>query len=109
MAVTLTKYNSQDIHLGGDLYLWAGKITFDSSYPTNGEAIAASDFGGDEILSVSLNAAADVVTKFAYWDRANSKIKIFVEDGTSGICAEAGSTSDQSAVDVDLWVLLRNR
>lgn len=109
MALTFTKYIPDSIHAGGDIYEWIGKVTFDNSYPTNGEAITAADFGGDDLLFVGVNAASSVVTKSVYWDRTNSKLKIFVEDGTSGIAAEAANASDQSLVTVDVRVLVRDR
>jgi hypothetical protein len=110
MALTFTKLPSADpyLRLGrGDTVLWVGTITFDNSYPTNGEAIAASDFGLDSITFVSVNAAATPVTKFVRWDEANSKLIVFIEDSISGISAEAGNATDQSAVKVAVMVVGR--
>lgn len=72
-------------------------VTFDSSYPTGGEAISASDVGLQGILD-ALVGGADDATYHGYWDNVNRLLKLYVEDGTSGIEAEAANTSDQSAV-----------
>lgn len=109
MALTFTKYVADNVPLYGDVQAWAGKVTFDSSYPTGGEAIAASDFSANEILFVSVNAITDVATKHIRWDRAASKFQLFVEDAISGISAEAANASDQSAVDAEILVLVRDR
>ena len=75
-------------------------VTFDNSYPTGGEAIVAADLGLTtlrEVISV-MTVAPLPFTSTVKWDRPNSKLFISVEDGTSGVNAEAGSASDQSAV-----------
>ena len=88
--------------LYGNTKLLTGTLTFDSSYPTGGELISASFFSDFDTLQLLLPSAhTSVATKYARWDRANGKLMIFIEDGTSGIEAEAGSTSDQSAVTVE--------
>jgi hypothetical protein len=50
-----------------------------------------------------------VVTKHVRWDRTASKLVIFIEDGTSGISAEAANASDQSLVTVEVLAFVRNR
>lgn len=107
MALTFAPYVDK-LPLGGSRYLWLGSITLDNSYPTNGEAIAASDFGADKILFVQLSGAANIVTKSLEWDRTNSKIKVFVEDAISGIAAEAANASDQSLVVIDAMVIVED-
>ena len=102
MALTIS---NQDRTVMGDRTVVFATVTFDSSYPTGGEAIAASDFENlDQIDYVSVNPV-DVATNRVVWDRGNSKLKIFIEDGTSGIEAEAANTSDQSAVAVEVQVI----
>jgi hypothetical protein len=79
-----------------------GTFTFDSSYPTGGEAVTAATFGLSYLSWLQLDNISDVVTKHARWDRANSKIMLFIEDGTTGISAQAANASDQSAVDLNM-------
>ena len=76
------------------------KVTFDSSYPTGGEAIVAANLGLTTLREViAVQTIAPLVADFtAKWDRANSKLFISEEDGTSGVNAQAGSASDMSAV-----------
>ena len=76
--------------------LVVGTVLFDNSYPTGGEAITAANFGLSRIdaVVVGSNSGAGVD---AVWDAANSKLKLFDEDGTSGISAEFASTGDASA------------
>ncbi|MCB7129662.1 MAG: hypothetical protein J3T61_09010 [Candidatus Brocadiales bacterium] len=76
------------------------KVTFDSSYPTGGEAIVAANLGLTTLREVlAVQTIAPVVADFTVrWDRANSKLFISEEDGTSGINAQAGSASDMSAI-----------
>ena len=84
----------------GAVRVWEGVITFDSSYPTGGEAVAIGDLGfGVEILNVVLGQT-NVAGQDAVWDSANSKIIMYVEDGTSGIAAQVADTDDQSATTV---------
>ncbi len=74
------------------------KVTFDSSYPTGGEAIVAADLGLTtlrEVISV-LTLAPLFSEKIVTWDRANSKLTIGVEG--AAIFVQAGSASDQSSV-----------
>jgi hypothetical protein len=109
MAATFTKYVPDSIPVYGDIEIWLGKVTFDSSYPTGGELVTAADFGGDDILFVQVSAISDVATKHVRWIRSTNALQIMVEDGTSGISAEAANASDQSAVDAELLVFVRNR
>jgi hypothetical protein len=108
MALTFT--NPADgirpYHVLGDVKMVARKVTFDNSYPTGGEAIAPSDFGLSKIIWVQVNAQSDVLTKHVRWVEAAGAHKLFiaVEDGTSGIEAEAAAASDQSLVSVHVLV-----
>ncbi len=113
MAITFTKYPSPDqfVRLGrGDVVEVYGEVTFDASYPntggTVGEPIAASDFGLDSVLFVTVGDPS-VVTKKARWDRAAAVIHIDVQDAISGIYAEAANASDQSLVIVPVRIVGR--
>lgn len=81
-------------------------VTFDSSYPTGGEAVAASDFGLSSIrgLIVGSNDEAGVSAR---WDASASKLKLFDEENTSGIEAEFANTGDASANVVTLLAIGR--
>lgn len=107
MALTITAATNaqRPKNILGDLAAVFATVTFDSSYPTGGEAIAASDFGLQTIVWVNVNAQTDVLTKHVRWVQSTSKLFIAVEDGTSGIEAEAANASDQSLVSVQLMVL----
>jgi hypothetical protein len=94
MAVTFT-----DDYMGvvGARKVWRGTVTFDTSYPTGGESVSVGDLGFSveiESLHIVSNDEAGIS---ASWDATNSKIKLFDEDGTSGIEAEFASTGDASA------------
>jgi hypothetical protein len=105
MALTFTKQASGVM---GDKRYWLGTVAFDSSYPTGGEAVAKGDLEMPiEIEGVLVGAASSLVfTKKVSWDASTSKLVVGVEDGTSGIEAQAGSTSDQSGVvDVQIFAI----
>jgi hypothetical protein len=107
MALTFTAATNaqRPKNVLGDLAAVFRTVTFDSSYPTGGEAITAADFGLQTIVWVSVNALSDVATKHVRWDPTAGTLMILIEDGTSGISAEAANASDQSAVDAQVLVL----
>ena len=108
MALTFTQPAEaiRPYHVLGDLKVVYKKVTFDNSYPTGGEAVAASDFGLTKILWIQVNAQTDVLTKHVRWVEAAGAHKLFIaiEDAISGIEAEAGNGTDQSLVSVHLMV-----
>lgn len=100
-TITKVAHPSQanDKHAVGDVWLVHGTYQFDSSYPTNGEVLAASDFGDfTTILDFFPFASGAEVPVF---DKANLKVKLFLSDGL-----EATNASDQSAVTVRYFALL---
>lgn len=101
MALTVT-IDDRDVW-GSHQIRW-GNIAFDNSYPTGGEAVTAADFQLSELKEVVVHSADDAKYRPVY-DDTNSKIKLYVEDGTSGIEAEAANASDQSAVNVRYQVI----
>lgn len=113
MALTCTRFIPDNIPLYGDLYEWVGKITFDASYPTGGEPFSAvTDLGfntGAAIVFVGVESQSGVLTKHVRWDRANGTLFIAIEDAISGIEAQAGSTTDQSAVFFNARIIVRAR
>ena len=95
MALTLTKTADGVM---GDRRYWIGVVAFDASYPTGGEAIAAADLGFENQIDAVLAGGSDQATFRPVWDPSAGTLMLFIEDGTSGIEAEAGNTTDQSAV-----------
>lgn len=90
MALSFTEHAQW---IAGDKQFVAGEITFDSSYPTGGEAVASS-------ISPHLEQVTSVLAfpsgaEVPVWDNANDKLLLYTADGT-----EATNTSDQSGVSV---------
>ena len=97
MALTIGKTSSGVM---GDKRYFIGTVAFDSSYPTGGEAVTAASLEFQSAIDGFIvgSGSALVATKRVAWDPSTSKLTIMVEDGTSGIEAEAANTSDQSGV-----------
>lgn len=93
MALTLVK---QKEGVAGDLRYWAGTITFDSSYNTGGEAIAAADFGFGQVIYV-LELGRNVGIMFE-WDKTNGKIMaVFPTGGATAATSVTAPTSTLSS------------
>lgn len=76
MALTLTE---EKRGVAGNLRYWVGNVAFDSSYPTNGEAIAAADLGfSREIFFLVAAPAAGLVFEF---DHSADKLKALFPTG----------------------------
>lgn len=103
MALTFTKAAAGVM---GDKRFWAGTVAFDTSYPTGGEAVVAGDFEFSTSVEWVLvdSGSALVFTKIVRYDPSTGKLTVGIEDGTSGIEAQAGSTSDQSGI-VDVQIM----
>lgn len=99
MALTLTKSYSGVV---GNRRVWRGTATFDSSYVTGGELLTPADFGFKTTIEHVTVGSTDDASQRAVWVPATGALKLYVEDGTSGIEAEEGSTDDASAVVVHL-------
>lgn len=84
---------------GSVVYGGVYDVTFDSSYPTGGEEIAASDLDASAttINSIIINQPV-AVNRQIRWDEANSKLEVYAEDGTSGVHAELANASDTSTL-----------
>lgn len=102
MALTFAKVK-HGIGLNQRIHIY--DVTFDSSYPTGGEAVAASDFG---MTSGSINAVTPVFSgataangRIVAWNPSTGKLTVWTAPGT-----EAGNASDQSAVTVRCTVFL---
>ena len=91
MALTISL---EDRRISGDRVLVDAKIAFDASYPTNGEALAYTDFSGLHQIDHLIGHSTNLAVRRVVWDDTNSKLKVFVEDGTSGKEAEVADTTD---------------
>jgi len=91
MALTIS---NEDRRISGDRVLIDAKVTFDLSYPTGGESLAASDFQGLIQIDGLIVHSASLALYRVIWDETNSKLKVYVEDGTTGKEAEEGNTDD---------------
>ncbi len=77
----------------------SGTITFDSSYPTGGEAVTAANFGLSVMDHLQFNQGEDGYV--FHWDKANAKI-IAYEAGADGApLDEVADTTDLSSVVVE--------
>lgn len=95
-AADIAKPSPQQSHLGTKLVF--ATVTFDSSYASGGYAIAASDLGLDEILSVGAFANGGYVPE---WDGANSKLKAMYADydaAGDGVLIEAPSSGSLGSI-----------
>tara|TARA_Y100000361_G_C11082632_1_gene301890 strand:+ start:478 stop:756 length:279 start_codon:yes stop_codon:yes gene_type:complete len=78
----------------GDRVVIDAKIAFDDSYPTNGEALANTDFSGLHQIDSLVVHSTNLAQYRVIWDDTNSKLKVYLEDATSGKEAEVGNTED---------------
>ena len=84
----------------GTKTLVMGKITMDDSYPTNGEAVTAADFGFKRLTHL-LCGASETGYVFAFDDSA-SKIKAFEAGADGAALDELGDTADASGIGIRL-------
>ncbi len=94
LAITITVSRSYKVDREG---VREGTIAFDSSYPTGGESIAASDFKLRTIRWVELQNKVDVSgnLKIFEWDATASTIKVY--DASSNI-SQVGSGESLSTL-----------
>ena len=92
MALTIS---NEDRRISGDRVVIDAKIAFDDSYPTNGEALAASDFQGLIQIDTLIVHSTSLGTYRVVWDDVNSKLKVFLEaSGGDGAEDEVANTTD---------------
>jgi hypothetical protein len=87
----------------GDRYVRFQDITFDSSYPTGGEALTAANVGlkiGIDFISFERKTVGGVAYSFEY-DRTSGKLIAYV--ATTG--AQVADTTDLSAVTIRAMVI----
>jgi len=90
MALTLVK-KEKNMRLGNQAEACVAEITFDSSYPTNGESLTSAQLG---VTSLSYVKADDTDNYTFVYNYTNSKLKAFVR--ATG--AEVSNQIDLSAV-----------
>jgi len=76
-----------------------GVITFDSSYPTGGEAFVPAEFGLDRLDWLQVAGATGYV---AVWDGSTSapKVLLYRQTAATGALAEVPNTTNVSTVTV---------
>jgi hypothetical protein len=82
-------------------------ITFDSSYPTGGELLAAADVGLTSIAFVDAECADGFALEYDY---TNSKLKAFTNDNDAvadGAMIEVANATDLSAIDARVLIVGR--
>jgi hypothetical protein len=88
----------------GDQQVRFARVTLDTSYATGGEPISPALFGLTSITALVITSA-NVASRRPVWVPATQRIRVFVEDGTSGIEAEAANASNQSTVVFEAMVI----
>jgi hypothetical protein len=82
MSVSVAMVNDPYLTVVGNKKHVVADVTFDSSYPTGGEALTAANLGMTKIDYAECNVKAvggTVNVANVYYDRANSKIQVFDE------------------------------
>ena len=101
MAIAIS---NTDATVFGDRKVLFATVTFDSSYPTGGEAIAATDFGGQleqiDFIIPGAPSLDDEAINGVIWDRTNSKLLVVDAAG-----AQEGNTTDLSSTTVEIMVV----
>ncbi len=74
-----------------------GVMTFDSSYPTGGEPLAASALGFSSITSVRIHPTGGYVFEYDY---TNKKVLVYVEEAVAagGPLLELADTTDIATI-----------
>lgn len=101
MAVTLTYTINEKTRVeGGYTRVKATIVSNTGTYDAAGIPVAKASLGlPNEIRSLKIIDEANANAQRYKWDDANSKIRIYVDDGVSGIPAEAsGSITAFTAV-----------
>ena len=90
----------------GDLRTVIGTVAFDSSYPTNGEALTAATLGLQDLRFVHFSANSGYVFEYDY---TNSKVKVYYGDNNNasdGPLIEVPNTTDLSALSAVKYIAL---
>ena len=103
MSLTLNPRDA-DKRVGKDR-LWVGKMTFDSSYPTGGESIAALTTD-NKVLAMLGASGGGYIFEFDY---DNQKLKVMYGDysnGSDGVLVQVPNETDLSSLIVDITFLI---
>ena len=98
MALTVTDVTHSRTVVGDRRFVVAN-VTFDSSYPTGGEAITPATFGLSSVDTV-LCYPHQLATRIASYDHTNSKILLY-----TALSTEAANASDQSTITIQVQVI----
>lgn len=105
-----TKRQGKDV---GEIHL-RGLITFDASYPTGGETITTAIINAGLAADGQITALKRIIprgrnysagTHFGLWNDTDEKLLLFVEDGTSGVCAQVANATDVATVAIPVTVI----
>lgn len=103
LSVSIIKSNSVGVQR-----MTLATVTFDSSYPTGGEALVAADFGLTKIEAVIPAGPARSSTPEALpvsFDAANDKLLAFRVDQADDVFEQVPDTTNLSAYSVVLMAL----
>ena len=105
MALTFTKV---DAFVAGDRQVRVYDVLFDSSYPTNGEAVTPANFGLRSRITHVIAGPAIGTSNGAYtvaYDGVNKKLILNRQSTATGALAEVPNTTDVSAFTARVVVL----
>jgi hypothetical protein len=93
MALTITKEADKSLidACGGNVKFVRGLISFDTSYPTGGEAF---DLSGDIPTEVQVVLIENKAGYFFEYDKANKKVIAYESGADGGANDEVGNTTD---------------
>jgi len=91
MGLTITLDANTPVRIG-KRKMSTGTVLFDASYPTNGEAITASDVGFYETIEALVFLGGLSATQRLDWLKTTSKVKVYTEVG--GTFAEHTNGTD---------------
>lgn len=96
MALTVAKVTGAD-YVAGNKKIRVRDVTFDSSYPTGGEALTAANVGLKKIDTMSggiaKNAAGTLALPLCY-DHTNAKLQAYQYNGASAGVAQLLEVAD---------------
>jgi hypothetical protein len=95
MALTITV--TERVSLPKSFTMVYGQITFDSSYPTNGEAVVYGDFKFGLELAHLQTEGASTNGYVSQWDKATGKIQMYEAGADAAALDEVANTTDLSA------------
>jgi hypothetical protein len=112
MALSFARFGSVSLQSAGDVSkkMVLARVTFDSSYPSNGEAVTAADFGLssiDVIISIGASFATgggDTGRVLAY-DRTAGKLIVGQAGTADSPLNDSDNADDLSALTFDVIVI----